>query len=117
MEIINILDKLKEKYEGKLKDNIISISIIQTRYTISMDVTSVEILEDGLKKTYKETINLNMITEDKHGKFIFNQLDSIEVNVGKIINETSPNIIMYLEKAFNKEYSSKFKEERKFILA
>lgn len=44
MEIINILDKLKEKYKGDLRDNIISVFIIQSRYTVSVEVISLEIL-------------------------------------------------------------------------
>lgn len=116
MEIINILDKLKEKYKGDLRDNIISVSIIQSRYTVSVEVISLEILEDGLKKESIQNVDLSMITENKNGKLTFDPADTIEINVRKFINEISPAIIMCIAKIFNEEYCDKLRRESKFIV-
>ena len=60
---VDIFDELKEKYKEHLREDLISIYIIQTRECVYLESTYLEVLEDGLKKKLVNKKDLSIFVE------------------------------------------------------
>ncbi|MFB2685316.1 GIY-YIG nuclease family protein [Shewanella mangrovisoli] len=112
-EAVDITDLLLQKYPVHLKDEIVSVRIVQPKERVWLEITTEKTSQDGfmLDQTIKRE-DLAFITDASHedGLF-FKREDHVQVNARKFVNEFDPYSIIMTTDLFKEEYCYKIDKE------
>lgn len=104
-EAIDITDMLNKKYPGHLRENIVSVRIVQPEDRVWLEITTERVSEDGymVDQTIRREDLAFIVDGDEDDDLFFRRIDAVQVNAQKFIDEYDPFSICMTTDLFNEE--------------
>jgi hypothetical protein len=111
-EAVDITDLLVKRYPDHLKEEIVSVRIVQPKERVWLEITTESTSRDGfmVDQTIKRE-DLAFICDGGHDDLFFKREDHVQTNARKFVEEFDPYSIVMTTDLFKEEYCHKIDEE------
>lgn len=111
-EAVDITDLLENRYPDHIKEEIVSVRIVQPKERVWLETTTEKTSHDGflVDQTIKRE-DLAFISLGSHDGLFFKPEDHVQVNARKFVDEFDSYSIIMTTDLFKKEYCQKIEEE------